>query len=233
LGAEKCAHPDINKGVTATEKPCVERIKEFWRECQQVVDIDNEAWPNDLFVATMCSYAYRTIKWLIQGEVQKAKEELWKAEHFLVTSRTAAEVPELVHITVCILDIGHFAWDLAAYSRFGWAIAGEARCFCDILEIAKEIWYEREKFMPHLSDALKAAHGFMFNLEYVTPRRAFRDALKRTSRMYGFADWLAMYGNKPIGHVLPPSAMAKLKEILRAYARTRNEKKDVESKAQL
>jgi hypothetical protein len=203
----------------------MERIKKLWQNCLQAVDY--EAWPNDLFVATACVYAARVTQLLIRGEIQRAKEELWKLLGMLVTSRTAAEEPELLYLALCILDIGTFAWALAAYSRFGWALIGNVRLFDDIVGAAEGIWQAREIFTPHLSDALKATYIFMRDIGYLTPWRAFRGALKATNYMfefyYGGGGWSFVYGKEPIGQVLSSSAMARLKEILRTYVRTRNE----------
>jgi len=211
----KCARPDINKGMTEVQKPCVERIKEFWQEILPAVYY--EAWPEDIFLATLCSYMSDTIRQLIRGDVQRAKEILWRAEHLLVCSKAAAEEPEILHQSLHILDIGWFAWSLAAYSRFGWAMMGNVQCFCDILEVAKEIWYAREIFAPHLSDALKAANIFIRDRKYVSAGRAFRYALKALDFMHADGKYYFLHPNKPIRHLLNSSAISKLKEILREY----------------
>jgi hypothetical protein len=128
-----------------------------------------------------------------------------------------------------ILDIGGFAWATAVYSRYGWVLEGYTKCFCDIVEVAKEIWDARQIFAPLFSDALLAAHEFMFNVKYTTPMRAFFYAL-RSPKFYtlrgpkfedGFGIYSIVYGKKPIGHLLEPAAMAKLKDIFRAYVRER------------
>jgi hypothetical protein len=104
-------------------------------------------------------------------------------------------------------------------------LEGYTRCFCDIVEVAKEIWDARQIFAPFLSDALLAAYKFIFNVQYTTPRRVFLYAL-RSPKFYtltgpkfedGFGIYSIVYGKKPIGHLLEGAAMAKLKDILRAY----------------
>jgi len=206
--------------MTGMQDPCVEKIREFWQEIQPVVSHEN--CPDDLFLATVCCYVYRALHYLMQGNLQKSKEELWNIHYLFVTSRTASEEPELLRQALYIFDIGQFAWNLASYSRYGWAWAGGARCYCDILHPAREIWRSREVFAPHLTDALHAAYVFMTDLKYVKPWRAFRYALKSTSYICNFRHCPAIYEDRPIGHVLGSSAIAKLKEILRAYVRKRN-----------
>ena len=212
---EKCARPKINKGMTETQKTCVEKIRELWQELLPAVDY--EAWSDNLFLATMCIRISNVIRLLIQGKVAGAQMELWKTQHLLVTSKTAAEEPEILHQSLHILDIGNFAWSLASYSRYGWALEGYTKCFCDIVEVAKEIWNARENLAPLLADALLAAHKFMFNCQYISPKRAFFYALKSPKFEDRFVIYSTIYGKKPIGHLLGPTAMAKLKDILRAY----------------
>ena len=217
FGVEKCARPKINKSMTETQKTCVEKIRELWQELLPAVDY--EAWTADLFLATLCVHVSKVIRLLIQGKIAGAEMELWKSQHLLITSKTAAEAPEILHQSLHILDIGNFAWSLAAYSRYAWALEGYTKCFCDIVEVAKEIWNARENFAPLLSDALIAAHKFMFNLKYSNPMRAFFHALRSSKFEDGFAIYSTVYGKKPIGHLLETAAMAKLKDIIRAYVR--------------
>jgi hypothetical protein len=205
--------------MTEVQKPCVERIKEFWQEILPAVHY--EAWSDDLFLATMSVYVSRAIHLLIQGDVHGARQELWTSQHLLVCSKTAAEEPEISYQALHILDIGWFAWSLAAYPRFAWALAGNARCFCDILEMAKGIWHARGILGPHLSDALRAANIFIQCHQYMPPWRAFRNALKSTSFMYEVGGYFIVHGPKPIGHPLGTPALSRLKEIFRAYVRER------------
>jgi len=209
--------------MTRTQKTCVEKIRALWQELLPAVDY--EAWTGDVFLATMCVHVSAVIRKLIQGNVVGAQHQFWKTQHLLVTSKTAAEEPEILHQSLYILDIGGFAWATAVYSRYGWALEGYTKCFCDIVQVAKEIWAARQIFAPFLSDALLAAHEFMFNVKYTTPRRAFLYAL-RSPKFYtlggprfddGFGIYSIVYGKKPIGHLLEPAAMAKLKDIFRAY----------------
>ena len=209
--------------MTRTQKTCVEKIRELWQELLPAVDY--EAWPGDVFLATMCVHVSEVIRKLIQGDVVGARHQFWKTQGSLLTSKTATEDPVVLHQSLHILDIGGFAWATAVYSRYGWVLEGYTKCFCDIVEVAKEIWDARQIFAPFLSDALLAAYKFIFSVQYTTPRRAFLYAL-RSPKFYtltgpkfedGFGIYSVVYGKKPIGHLLGPTAMAKLKDILRAY----------------
>ena len=201
--------------MTEGQRICKEKIRELWQELLPAVDY--EAWPADLFLATMCVHVSTVIRLLIQGKIASAQMKLWKSQHLLITSKTAAEEPEILHQSLHILDIGNFAWSLASYSRYGWALEGYTKCFCDIVEVAKEIWNARENLAPLLADALLAAHKFMFNCQYISPKRAFFYALKSPKFEDSFVIYSTVYRKKPIGHLLEPAAMAKLKDILRAY----------------
>jgi len=203
--------------MTETQKTCVEKIRELWQELLPAVDY--EAWTADLFLATLCVHVSKVIRLLIQGKIAGAEMELWKSQHLLITSKTAAEAPEILHQSLHILDIGNFAWSLAAYSHYGWALEDYTKCFCGIVEVAKEIWNAREKLAPLLADALLAAHKFMFNCQYISPKRAFFYALKSPKFEDGFVIYSTVYRKKPIGHLLETAAMAKLKDIIRAYVR--------------
>ena len=209
--------------MTEGQRICKEKIRELWQELLQAVDY--EAWPGDVFLATMCVHVSGVIRKLIQGDVVGAQHQFWETQGLLVTSKTAAEDPEVLRQSLYILDIGGFAWATAVYFRYGWVLEGYTKCFCDIVEVAKEIWDARQIFAPLFSDALLAAYEFMFNVKYTTPMRAFFYAL-RSPKFYtlrgpkfedGFGIYSIVYGKKPIGHLLEPAAMAKLKDIFRAY----------------
>jgi len=209
--------------MTEEQRIYKEKIRELWQELLQAVDY--EAWAGDVFLATMCFYVSGVIKKLIQGDVVGAQYQFWETQGLLLTSRTAREDSEVLHQSLYILDIGGFAWATAVYSRYGWVLEGYTKCFCDIVEVAKEIWDARQIFAPFLSDALLAAYKFIFNVQYTTPRRVFLYAL-RSPKFYtltgpkfedGFGIYSIVYGKKPIGHLLEGAAMAKLKDILRAY----------------
>jgi len=143
---------------------------------------------------------------------EKARHKLWFAYFELMRVNEQAP-PEAFHEALRALDYACFAYTL----RFA---LGRKK---EIKEIAEQIWEAREEFSPHLEDALRAAFEYIENLCWdYTPFRAFFCALKEHNHIFLLS---LPYGRKPIGHVLSAAAMSKLKDILRAYMRRREEKR--------
>jgi hypothetical protein len=191
--------------MEAMQKPKAERLMAFLQEIRQ--ELDCMVHPRELYGAIVCAHIEKVIELLIQGKGLDAREKLGLACKTLSQAK-AQTSREAFHQALYGFDLGFFAYSLESY-------------FHEIEFIARQIWNERKVFLPHLSEALRGAYLFAAYLRNgSSPRWSFYYALKSLNHMRLILGHYAVNGTSSIGDFLVGAeAMAKLKEILRAYVR--------------
>jgi len=207
---EKCARPDINKGMTGEQKTREEKRKEFLQEVRGELDRLIHSHSFGVRVVRACVAA--EIELLIEDRFTGAVEERWSAYRALCQEKPQVD-PEAFHEALCAFDLGAFAnslWVHFTYFRE------------DEQDIIYQIWHARKDFLPNLDDV------FLVIFDLVLRVRGERNlglgfyyALKRPNGMYATFGESFLYHDKCIGHVLSEKAMKRLKDIFRAYVRER------------
>jgi hypothetical protein len=203
-GAEKCARPDINKGMTEVQKAKDERLKAILQEVRQ--ELDCVVQKRGPYAAVVRNYVAIGLKLLMEGYFVEADIKL-KLAHRMLTDGFAEEDREDFYEALCAFDLGFFAASLWVH-------------FDDEIEaMATSIWRIRQKFLPYLSEALRVAYLFSIYLKDGTkPRWALYYALKAPNYMHTAFDY-SVYQYKSISEVLPKPVLDDLKQILYAQAR--------------
>ena len=194
--------------MTGMQKTCEERLKEFLQEIRQ--ELDCGVRPRELYGAIVCVHVEKVIELLMQGKWSDAREKLGLACKTLAQAR-AHTIPEDFYQALYAFDLGFFAYSLESY-------------LYEFEFIVRQIWHERKVFLPYLAEASWGAYLFAAYLRNgASPRWSFYYALKSLNYMRLILGHYAVNGTRSIGDFLVGAeAMAKLKEILRAYMRARN-----------
>jgi len=206
-GTENCARPDINKGMTGTQKSCEGRLQELLIEIRQ--ELDRVVQKRSFCAAVIRNYVAQEIELLMKGDFVLAKGRLNLAHRTFFDPYTLDD-SEDIHEALCALDLGAFACSLWVY-------------WDEVEGVVRQIWQAKEVFSPYLDEAIRASYLFSLNLTWgMKPRWALYYALKTTNHMYLLFDSYSIHQNKTIGEVLPEAAVNRLRDILYVYARRQN-----------
>jgi hypothetical protein len=141
---------------------------------------------------------------------QKAWSLLWDAYQCLLPAikvnylyRFASEsLLEKVKNELIILDLGIFAYRLEG-------------SFLQLHEVVPYLWDKRKNFYPHLSSALRAPYWFLCLIEAGWElEEAIADALSICNELHDAFGDVFYYHQKNISELLPPDALATLRQIL-------------------
>ena len=213
FGVEKCARPDINKGMTGVQKTLKEMQKEFLKEILKEVDCLARQRDYYMNAAVVRVYSDRVINFLMKDRGIDAWEMLRKAYNELLLAKRASS-PQMFYEALCAFDLACFAYSLWVY--FGHFEEGEQ-------EIVNHIWHERRYFLPHLADVFVASFNYIVHLrDGWKPGEAFYCVLKSANYVYETFGQCFMYNDKLVGHLIGSEALSKLKDLFRAYARDYN-----------